>query len=174
MNRSSLWLRAGIFAAATVAIALLGAWLLFGRDTMPIQTDLLAMLPATEQDPLAEAAVQRLAHANGDRMVLLVENADDDRAKAAARVLAKRLQADPVFASVLGELPPFDLQQFVAPYLSHRFSLLSEADREALSAPGYDPAQSLARHLNEPFAATVGIARSLRWVGTQARAAKTS
>lgn len=158
MNRPSLWLRAGLFTAATVAVALLGAWLLFGRGKVPIQTDLLAMLPATEQNPLAEAAVQRLAHANGDRMVLLVENANDDSAKAAARVLSKRLKADPVFASVMGELPPFDLQQFVKPYLSHRFSLLSDADREALSQPDYDPAQSLARHLNEPFATTVGTA----------------
>ena len=91
-------------------------------------------------------------------MVLLVENADDDRAKAAARVLGKRLKADPVFASVLGELPPFDMQQIVAPYLDHRFSLLSDADREALSQPDFDPAQMLARHLNEPFAATVGTA----------------
>jgi len=156
MSRSSLWLRAGLFAAATVAVGLLGAWLLFGRGKIPIETDLLAMLPATEQNPLAETAVQRLAHANGDRMVLLVENADDERAKAAARVLSTQLHADPVFSSVLGELPPFDLQQFVAPYLTHRFSLLSDADRTALSQPDFDLAQNLAQHLNEPFAANVG------------------
>jgi predicted exporter len=156
MNRSSLWLRAGLFTAATLAVAVLGAWLLFGRGPIPIDTDLLAMLPATEQNPLAETAVERLAHANGDRMVLLVENADDARAKAAARVLSKRLAADPVFSSVLGELPPFDLQQFVAPYLVHRFSLLSDADRFALAQPGFDLAQNLSRHLNEPFAASVG------------------
>lgn len=156
MKRSSLWLRAGLFTAATAAVALLGAWLLFGRGPVPIDTDLLAMLPATEQNPLAETAVQRLAHANGDRMVLLVENADDDRAKAAARVLSKRLGADPVFSSVLGQLPPFDLQQFVAPYLTHRFSLLADADRRALAQPDFNLAQNLSRHLNEPFAANVG------------------
>jgi predicted exporter len=156
MTKDSLWLRAGLFTAATLAVALLGAWLLFGRGPVPIETDLLAMLPATEQNPLAETAVQRLAHANGDRMVLLVENADDDSAKAAARVLSQRLKADPVFSMVLGELPPFDLQQFVAPYLSHRFSLLSDADRAALAQPNFDLAQNLARHLNEPFAANVG------------------
>ncbi|MEO9078481.1 MAG: MMPL family transporter [Rhodanobacter sp.] len=156
MNRASLWLRAGLFTAATVAVALLGAWLLFGRGPIPIDTDLLAMLPKTEQNPLAETAVQRLAHANGDRMVLLVENDDDDSAKAAARVLSKRLAADPVFSSVLGELPPFDLQQFVAPYLTHRFSLLSDGDRQALAQPHFDLAQNLSRHLNEPFAANVG------------------
>lgn len=153
----NLSLRAGAFAAATLLLALLGAWLLFGCGAVPIQTDLLAMLPATEQNPLAERAVQRLAHASGDRMVLLVENADDARAKAAARALGDALRQDRVFASVIAELPPFDLQQLVAPYLAHRFSLLSDADRAALARPDYDPAQALARHLNEPFVTGVGV-----------------
>nr|WP_256489082.1 MMPL family transporter [Dyella lutea] len=139
-----------------VLLAGFGAWLLFGRGSVPIQTDLLAMLPATEQQPLAEAAVQRLAHANGDRVVLLVENADDDRAKAAARALGKALAADHVFRSVMAELPPFDLQQMVAPYLAHRFFLLSDDDRTAMAAPGYDPARALAQRLNAPFLDGVG------------------
>ncbi|MGC1550853.1 MAG: MMPL family transporter [Rhodanobacter sp.] len=138
-------------------MALLCTWLLFGRGRVPIQTDLLAMLPATEQNPLAEIAAQQLAHANGDRMVLLVENADDDRAKAAARALGAVLAKDHVFESVLAELPPFDLQQFVAPFLAHRFMLLSDADRTALARSDYDPAQSLAQHLNEPFLTGAGI-----------------
>jgi predicted exporter len=155
MNRS-LWLRAGWFAAATLLMILLGAWLLFGRGRSPIQTDLLAMLPATERNPLAEVAAQRLAHANGDRVILLVANADDDRAKAAARELGHTLAQDSVFASVTAELPPFDLQQMVAPYLAHRFMLLTDADRAALAQPGYNPAQALAQRVNEPFVTGVG------------------
>ena len=149
-------LRAWLFATATLAVALLGAWLLFGSGRVPIQTDLLAMLPATERNPLAEVAAQQLAHANGDRMVLLVENTNDDHAKAAARALGVALAKDHVFESVLAELPPFDLQQFVAPFLAHRFMLLSDADRAALARPDYDPAQALAQHLNEPFVSSAG------------------
>ncbi|GAB2584943.1 hypothetical protein ISP15_07995 [Dyella jejuensis] len=156
MKRPVLWLRAGGFAAAMLLLALLGAWLLLGRDRSPIQTDLLAMLPATERNPLAEVAAQRLAHANGDRVVLLVSNADDGRAKAAARQLGHALADNPVFASVTAELPPFDVQQLVAPYLAHRFWLLTDADRQALARPGYDPAQALAQRINEPFSTGVG------------------
>lgn len=156
MTSRTLKLRAGLFAVATLLVAALGAYLLFGRGQVAIQTDLLAMLPATEQQPMAEAAVQRLAHANGDRMVLLVENANDDRAKAAARELGKALAQHKVFDSVLAELPPFDLGQMVAPYLAHRFWLLTDADRTALAAPGHDPAQALARRLNAPFLDGVG------------------
>lgn len=156
MTRRNLWLRAGWFVAATLLIALLGAWLLFGRGRSPIQTDLLAMLPATERNPLAEVAAQRLAHANGDRVILLVTHADDEQAKAAAHELGEMLAKDDVFASVTAELPPFDLQQLVTPYLAHRFTLLSETDRNALAQPGYDPQQALAQRINEPFVIGVG------------------
>ena len=70
--------RAGLFAFASLATCLLCAWLLFGRGTSPLQTDVLTLLPATERHPLAEDAVERLARASGDRMVLLVHDKDDD------------------------------------------------------------------------------------------------
>ena len=157
MTPRTLKLGAGLFAVASVLVAALGAWLLFGRGPLPIQTDLLAMLPATEQNPLAETAVERLAHANGDRMVLVVENADDARAKDAARALGKALAAQPVFDHVTAELPPFDLAQMSAPYLAHRNWLLADVDRATLAQPGYDAAQALAQRLNEPFLTGVGV-----------------
>ena len=156
MTQRSLWLRAGGFAAMALLMTLLGAWLLFGRGRPAIQTDLLAMLPTTERNPLAEVAAQRLAHANGDRVILLVANADDDHAKSAAREFGQMLAKDKVFASVTAELPPFDLQQFVTPYLAHRFTLLTDADRQALAQPGYDPQQALAQRINEPFVTGIG------------------
>ena len=156
MTQRSLRLRAGWFVAMALLIALLCAWLLLGRARSPIQTDLLAMLPATERNPTADVAAQRLAHANGDRVMLLVANADDDQAKAAARQLGQMLGKDKVFASVTSELPSFDLQQLVAPYLAHRFALLIDADARALAQPGYDPQQALAQRINEPFVTGVG------------------
>jgi len=174
MTEASLKLRAGLFAFATVLVALLGAYLLFGRGPLPIQTDLLAMLPATEQNPLAEAAVERLAHANGDRVVLLVENSDATRAKDAARTLGQALARDQAFAAVTAELPPFDLAKTTAPYLAHRYWLLTDADRAALAQPGFDAARLLARRLNEPFVADVGVSLAddpfgwlQHWLGQQ-------
>jgi predicted exporter len=157
MTQRNLWLRAGGLMLAALLVAVLGAWLLFGRGRPPVQTDLLAMLPATERNPLAEVAAQRLAHATGDRVMLLVANHDDDEAKAAARQLGRQLGQQNVFASVTAQLPPFDLQQLGAPYLGHRFGLLTDADRQALARPGYDPRQALAERLNAPFLAGVGV-----------------
>lgn len=149
-------LRAGLFAFAAVVVCLICMWLLFGRGTSPLQTDLLTMLPATERHPLAEDAVDRLAKASGDRMILLVANTDGDAARQAARNLGAMLERDSVFASVIAELPPFDLDQLVTPFLPFRFHLLTPEDRAAIVTPGFDAAGALKRRLNEPFGANVG------------------
>ncbi|MET0937019.1 MAG: hypothetical protein ABWX83_13580, partial [Luteibacter sp.] len=151
MRPSPTSLRAGLFAVASLLVCLLCAWLLFGRGESPLQTDLLTMLPATERHPLAEEAVDRLSKASGDRMVLLVANQDDEQAKDAARDLGAALSADPVFASVIAELPPFDLDQLVTPFLPFRFHLLTPEDRNALTTPGFDAVSALKRRLNQPF-----------------------
>ncbi|KJV27756.1 MMPL family transporter [Luteibacter yeojuensis] len=156
MKAQPTTLRAVLFAAASLLVSALGAWLLFGRGASPLQTDLLAMLPATERNALAEDAVERLSRASGDRMILLVANKDDDAAKDAARDLGAALGKDKVFAHVLAELPPFDMEQLVNPFLPYRFHLLTRDDRDALSAPGFNAVDTLKRRLNEPFGATVG------------------
>ena len=56
--------RAGLFAFASLATCLLCAWLLFGRGTSPLQTDVLTLLPATERHHFLEAACA------GDRHLL--------------------------------------------------------------------------------------------------------
>lgn len=156
MTGRRLHMRAALFGGFALSMVLLGVWLLWGRGGAPIQTDLLAMLPVTERHPLAEAAVDRLAHANGDRVVLLVAHEDDATAKAAARELGSALAQESAFSSVTAELPDFDLDQLVAPYLDYRFSLLTAADRATLTQPGYDAGRALSRRLNEPFLAGVG------------------
>ncbi len=100
--------------------------------------------------------MERLAKSSGDRMVLLVGSADDGTAKDAARELGAALGGDPVFASVIAELPPFDLDQLVTPFLPFRFHLLTSEDRAAIAAPDFDPVAALRRRLNEPFGANVG------------------
>ncbi|WP_233802805.1 MMPL family transporter [Paraburkholderia sp. HP33-1] len=121
--------------AAWLVLALLAAlycgWRFAGAS--PLETNLLALLPATEADPVAETAVDTLASALGDRTVLLVTSHDDAHAKAAAKQLGASLQKSGAFASVTAELPPFDLSQIAALYVPYRFGLLTPDDRTALA-----------------------------------------
>ncbi|WP_168794933.1 MMPL family transporter [Paraburkholderia aromaticivorans] len=123
-------MRAAWLLLALVA-ALYCGWRFAGPS--PLQTNLLALLPATEADPVAEKAVDTLASALGDRTVFLVTSNDDAHAKAAAKQLGASLQKSGAFGSVTAELPPFDLSQIAALYMPYRFGLLAPADRAALA-----------------------------------------
>src|SRR5579872_6147820 len=123
-------MRVGWLLLALVA-TLYCVWRFAGPS--PLQTNLLALLPATEADPVAEKAVDTLATALGDRTVFLVTSHDDAHAKAAAKQLGASLQKSGAFGSVTAELPPFDLSQIAALYMPYRFGLLAPVDRAALA-----------------------------------------
>jgi predicted exporter len=119
----------------------------------PLQTNLLALLPETEADPVAEKAVQTLAGALGDRTVLLVTSNNDAHAKAAAKQFGASLRNSGAFGSVTAELPPFDLAKIADLYLPYRFGLLSPDDRAALAAGGSAAmlSDTLAQRLYNPL-----------------------
>ncbi|WOD19150.1 MMPL family transporter [Paraburkholderia kirstenboschensis] len=144
-------MRAAWLLLALVA-ALYCGWRFAGPS--PLQTNLLALLPATEADPVAEKAVDTLASALGDRTVFLVTSHDDAHAKAAAKQLGASLQKSGAFASVTAELPPFDLSQIASLYLPYRFGLLTPADRAAIArskAPDTALRDALAQRIYSPL-----------------------
>jgi len=86
-----------------------------------LQTDLLAMLPETEQNAVAERGVRVLSQATGDRAIFLVGG--PGATLAPGRHFAQSLTASGAFASVLGTLPPVDPTLIFRFYAEHRFRL---------------------------------------------------
>ncbi|MDR5746355.1 MMPL family transporter [Caballeronia sp. LZ029] len=131
--------------AAWIALALVAVLYCVHRFSgpSPLETNLLALLPATEANPVAEKAVDQLSNALGDRTVFLVSSRDADHAKAAAKRLGATLQASGAFASVTAELPPFDIARIGALYTPYRFGLLTRDDRDALTHSSEKSAASL-------------------------------
>lgn len=124
------------------------AWRFSG--TAPLETNLLALLPPSEHDPLADQAVDKLAVALGDRAIFLVSGRNAADAEAAARQLGTVLSASGAFRSVIATLPPFDPEQIVRFYQPYRFGLLDSDDRAAL-VDGTMPLQNmLQRHMYAP------------------------
>ncbi|MGE5467975.1 MAG: MMPL family transporter, partial [Ignavibacteria bacterium] len=143
--RAVLWclLAAAAVAACLVQIARAGR--------LPLQTDLLALLPATEQNPVAEAAVTRLASATGNRAVFLVGGDTAASAAEAARRFAAVLRESRAFGPVIADVPPMDTGQWARFYLEHRFTLLAPGDRAALGRGETDLDARLKRKLYAPF-----------------------
>jgi predicted exporter len=131
-------------------VVMAGAAALFS-DRIPLQTDLLALLPPTERNPLAEKAIAKLAEAGGGRTVFLIGTPRLEETGRAARFFVERLRESGAFRRLSAEMPPFDLRAAAGSYLEYRFNLLAEPDREALDAGRFDLEKRLRRKLYAPF-----------------------
>ncbi|MEX3955112.1 MMPL family transporter [Trinickia sp. EG282A] len=140
-----------VWLALALAAVLYCIWRFAGPS--PLQTNLLALVPRTEADPIAERAVDTLASAMGDRTVFLVSSDDADRAKTAARQFAATLAGTRAFRGIVAELPPFDATQVARFYSAYRFRLLTDADRLALDGDSPALSSMLATHLYNPLRA---------------------
>ena len=130
---TAMQLRAGLWLLLALAVTLVCTAQFATAGRVPLQPNLLALLPPTERNPLAEEAVRRLADAAGDRAVFLVGAAEPAAAAAAARAFAATLRGSDAFRQVIADIPAFDPGQLTALYVQHRFSLLAAADRAALA-----------------------------------------
>lgn len=113
--RATLW---GILLAALAVFALLRL-----ASGPALETDLLAMLPRSARNPMADRAVAALTHTVQDRVVLLVRGQDAETGAAAARDLAQELQRSGAFRSVQCDLPPVDTAEPVRFYTPCRTRL---------------------------------------------------
>ncbi|MBS1197769.1 MAG: hypothetical protein H6R18_1554 [Proteobacteria bacterium] len=153
---SAKWL-AWLWLALALAC---GGWVVHRLTTgAPLETNLLVLLPATERNPRAEAAVNALAESLGNRAVFLVGHADATSAHAAARRFAEELRAAKSFRLVIDSAPPADVRQLTDLYDPYRSGLLSPADRAALAKPSFDASTHLTRRLHQPI--RTGIATDL-------------
>lgn len=118
-------------------------------------TDLLALLPATERDPLAEQAAQQVQTAIGSHTVFLVSHTDREHARAVASEFASQLRQTKVFDRVQFELPADAQQQLIENLLPYRSALLSNADAALIAAGGEALQQRLLQALYSPLSVAV-------------------
>lgn len=140
--RAWAWLLFALAATAVTAVH-------FARGTS-LQTNLLALLPATERDALAEQAAEALSAQLGSRAVFLVSHPDAITARDAARQFAAALAKDGAYRNVRAQLPTLDASLPFALYGPHRFGLLTDADRAQLSSGEFNLDNALARRLLAP------------------------
>lgn len=94
------------------ALAVLGFWL-GGKivQDRAIRTDLLSLLPRESHQPAAEAALDHLAQAGGNRAFLLVSAPTPAEARESSEIIANRLRASGSFRYVLQKVPPPDIKE---------------------------------------------------------------
>ena len=149
--RTRSWL---FLAALGVAAAVLAGILWRG---VPLQTNVLAMLPATERDPVAEKVVASLGAAIGSRVLILFSHADEARAKAAAEHFAAVAGGAGGLRGLTVRLPEPDPKLLHNLYAASRFGLLAESDREALASGRWRARDSALQQIVSPVGGMAGL-----------------
>lgn len=140
-------LRAWIWLACAVVLL---TWTALRFVTAPpLETDLLALLPATERNPLAEQAATRLGRLTGERAIFLVGLPNPDAARSAATAFAAALEGGP-FRTIVTRIPNPDPGALLTLYAPHRFGLIAP-DLRGLADPVAALAARLEARLASPF-----------------------
>ncbi|HZX30869.1 MAG TPA: MMPL family transporter [Rhodocyclaceae bacterium] len=138
-----LWVAIALACAAFVGLR-------FSQGS-PVEADLLALLPPTERNPNAEAAVKVLSDRLGNRVLFLVGHPDGNQAKTLAHDFADRLRQSDAFARVIDQAPKVDGKLVAEIYAPYRAALLTSADRKLLQDPVFDAEALLLRRMYQPF-----------------------
>lgn len=148
------WRRAAVLWVALALACAAFVGLRFWQGS-PVESDMLALLPATERNPNAELAVRTLSESLGNRVLFLVGDTDGGRAKALAHDFASRLRDSGAFVRVVDVAPKLDVRLLTDTYAPYRAGLLTAADRKLLENPAFDAAALLQRRMYQPFSAGV-------------------
>lgn len=144
------WKRAALLWMAIALGAALFVGLRFHKES-PIQSDILALLPPTERNPNAEAAIKALSDRLGNRAVFLIGHKDAVLARALARDFAAGLKASQAFTRIIDEAPRIDTRRLADTYAPYRAFLLTPQDRERLADNDFDAEAALLRRMHQPF-----------------------
>jgi predicted exporter len=123
------WLALAWFGIVVVALANVGwVWLVERR---PPETDILALLPAPERDPVLQAALKNVSALGQSRVIVLVGDRDWAAARSAADAYRRVIGAHPAWLRV--ERADSTYQSgALAVWWTHRAGLLTATDRRAL------------------------------------------
>ena len=147
--------RSWLFLAALGVVAAVFAGVL--ARGVPLQTNVLAMLPATERDPVAEKVVASLSAAVGSRVLFLFSHADEIKAKAAAERFVAAAGAAGGLRGLTARLPEPDPKMLQSLYAANRFGLLSEGDRAALASGRWHVRDTVLQQIVSPIGGIAGL-----------------
>lgn len=102
------------------------------RSGLPLETDIMALLPREERDPAVQAAKDRMAETLARRVVVLVGHAERGVARAEATELRRRLTEAGLVKTETDVPGPEAVKRLGAAYFPHRAGLLAESDRAML------------------------------------------
>ncbi len=103
------------------------------KGNLSTETDILALLPGAQHDPVVDRALREFSDQAGRKIIFLVGSRNAEHARAAGAVFAAELKAGEGIADVQYEVRN-RVGETVTAYQAYRHSLLSAKDRERLAS----------------------------------------
>lgn len=146
-----------VWALVVVLLLAHNANLWFWKRIAP-DTDLLALLPVEERDPMLQLAFTRITNALQQRLIVLVGAADWTRASRAADAFSAVLARHPEQLEVADSVADQVQRDWLAPFQTHRLPLLTPQDEAALRTQPKEYWVDLA--LNKLYSLFAGVSPS--------------
>ncbi|RYU71153.1 hypothetical protein ERW51_00480 [Aliivibrio finisterrensis] len=128
------------------------------KGALPIETNILALLPDNQQDPVAQQAFDNIANTMSDKVVFVVhqKQSNDKELITAVDNFSQALTELPMFDSVTATVSENQQQAWGQYYFSARAQLLSEKQKQQLTDKPEQQVQHVLDALYNPFSGVTG------------------
>ncbi len=128
------------------------------KGALPIETNILALLPENQQDPVAQQAFDNIANTMSDKVVFVVhkKQSNDKELITAVDYLSQALTELPMFDSVTATVSKDQQQAWGHYYFPARAQLLSEKQKLQLTDKPEQQVQHVLHALYNPFSGVTG------------------
>lgn len=147
---ATLWLFFILFCGA----ALVRQTLL--QPNFPLQTDILALLPENQQDPVAQQAFRQIAANLSNKVVFLFAGEDKAKLVDGVKAFSDKLLKTELFSRFSAQLSEQDQQEWGRLYFPYRAQLLNEAQRARLKNAPQSQVTKVLQQVYTPFAGVTG------------------
>ena len=145
-----LWLGIILFSVATLVQQTVL------QEKLPIETNILALLPENQQDPFAQQAFQQISSNVNNKVVFLLSSDNKNELVAAAADFSSKLGNTQLFSTVSAQLDASQQQAWAKLYFPYRAQLLNEQQVDRLQQAPESQVTKVLQQLYNPFSGVTG------------------
>ncbi|MEZ9566717.1 MMPL family transporter [Vibrio artabrorum] len=126
-------------------------------SSVPIESNIMKLLPENQQDPMVEQAFQQISNSMSEQVVFVLSSSDINNTIAATKAFENSLNQNPssgkptLFQHVQGKINASTQSQWSHFYFRHRAQLLTQSQQETLTHSPESRAQHVIQSLYNPF-----------------------
>ena len=123
---------------------------------LPIETNILALLPENQQDPFAQLAFEQISKNVNNKVVFLLSGENKSELITAANTFSSKLLPTTLFSSFSGKLTNNEQQAWGKLYFPYRAQLLNEQQKERLQQTPEKQVIKVVQQVYNPFSGVTG------------------